>query len=223
MRHERTKHLAAVRRMFEDADWLIFTLGLTEAWRSTIDGAVYPIAPGVAAGSYEPGRYEFVNFGAHAVQRDLAKFIDLVGQRNPTCRFILTVSPVPLVATYENRHVLTSTTCSKAILRVACDEVERMYKNVTYFPSYEIITAQANGGAYYADDLREVTELGVSHVMRVFRKHCVGAGSAAAPDAPVNAATMPQSHKRSEPGADQDVICDEEIIETALSKTSNPF
>jgi hypothetical protein len=37
---------------------------------------------------------------------------------------------VPLIVTYEKRHVLVSTTYSKAALRVAADEAERMLGNV---------------------------------------------------------------------------------------------
>ncbi len=39
-------HLAAVRRMFEESHLFIFTVGLTEIWESTVDGAVFPVAPG---------------------------------------------------------------------------------------------------------------------------------------------------------------------------------
>ena len=53
----REVHLAAVRTMFEQLGILIFTLGLTEAWRSTIDGAVFPLAPGVTAGEMDPACY----------------------------------------------------------------------------------------------------------------------------------------------------------------------
>ena len=43
---DRTQHLAAVRQMFETLDVFVFTLGLTECWRSKEDGAVFPICPG---------------------------------------------------------------------------------------------------------------------------------------------------------------------------------
>jgi hypothetical protein len=215
VRAEARSHLATVRQMFEEADWLIFTLGLTEGWRSTTDGAMYPVAPGVAGGSFDPGQYEFVNFSASVVQRDLVKFIDLVREINPKCRFILTVSPVPLIATYENRHVWTATTYSKAVLRVAADEVERMYDAVTYFPSYEVITSPAAAGRYYADDLREVTDLGVKHVMRVFRKHCVGTAAAQLAAA---APTLAPVHVTIASGNDYAVICDEELIEKSVSE-----
>lgn len=212
-------HLASVRALFEGADWLIFTLGLTEGWRSGFDGAVYPVAPGVAGGSFDPGRYEFINFSADAVKRDLIKLVDKIKSVNPACRIILTVSPVPLIATYENRHVLTSTTVSKAVLRVAADEVERLYSHVTYFPSYEIITSPAAGGAYYEDDLRSIANIGVQHVMRVFRKHFVASGPAPAKtevSAPAPAAYPMPGDDGSAP---QVVICDEELIEKSIQES----
>ena len=61
---------------------------------------------------------------------------------------ILTVSPVPLVATAAGKHVLVATTYSKSVLRVACEEVCQKAADVMYFPSYEIITGNYNRGSY---------------------------------------------------------------------------
>ncbi|MDE8348290.1 MAG: GSCFA domain-containing protein, partial [Acidocella sp.] len=92
--------------------------------------------------------------------------------KNPKIRIILTVSPVPLIATYEPRSVLASTICSKSILRAAADEMESAYpENIAYFPSYEIITGPHAGNFYYEADKREVTQAGVAHVMRLFMRH----------------------------------------------------
>lgn len=199
-------HLGCVREVFTRADWLVFTLGLTEAWRSRVDGAVYPLAPGVAGGDYLPQRHEFVNFTAAEVSADLTALVDRIGRVNPAVRILLTVSPVPLIATWEDRHVLVSTCYSKAALRVAADEAERRHGNVTYFPSYEIITSPAAGGRYYADDLRQVTDVGVRHVMRMFSRHFIGDE----PLAPAAGPAAPLARPDSAP------LCDEEAIETAL-------
>lgn len=169
---DRAGHLRAVREMFETATVFVFTLGLTECWRSKIDGAVYPLCPGVAAGEFDPERHEFHNLSAAEVIEDLDGFLDEVREVNPGLRVIFTVSPVALAATAEPRHVWTSTTASKAALRVAADDISRR-PGVVYFPSYEVITSPAARGAYYRDDLREVTEAGVDHVMRLFFKHLV--------------------------------------------------
>ncbi len=207
VRAEAARHLACVERVFRESDWLIFTLGLSEHWRSRLDGAVYPLAPGVAGGRFEPARYEFANATVGETVADLTALVEEAVRVNPGLKILLTVSPVALMATYEPRHVLTSTVCSKAILRAAADEVERRFKNVIYFPSYEIITSPAAEGRYYADDLRQVNRLGVDHVMRVFARHFIDAPGAQAH--PGEAYVLPRS---------DDVVCDEEDLQRAFAK-----
>lgn len=174
LRADREQHFAAVRRMFEELDVFVFTLGLTECWLSREDGSAYPVCPGTAAGSFDPDKYEFANFGVTDVVADIEGFVTRLKDVNPSARIILTVSPVPLVATAEDRHVLTSTTLSKSVLRVAADIISRAHSHIAYFESYEIITGNFNRGRYFGDDLREVTEDGVNHVMRLFLKHYAG-------------------------------------------------
>lgn len=167
----RAQHYQHVREMFETLDVFVFTLGLTEAWQRKDDGAVFPLAPGVEAGFMQPEVYEFKNFETHEVVGDLENFLNRLASINPTAKVILTVSPVPLIATYEDRHVLTSTTYSKSALRAAADYVTRRYSNCEYFPSYEIITGGYNKGIYFEEDQRSVREEGVAHVMRLFMEH----------------------------------------------------
>jgi hypothetical protein len=172
MLRDREQHLASVRRMFETLDVFVFTLGLTECWRSQADGAVFPVCPGVEGGSFDPDRYEFYNQPVEDVIADLVRFREGLAAVNPAAQIIFTVSPVPLVATADpGAHVLSATTYSKSVLRVAAETVRRRFDNVHYFPSYEVITGAFNRGAYYAADLRNVLEDGVSHVMRLFMAH----------------------------------------------------
>ncbi len=214
LRADREHHLAAVRSVFEDADVLVFTLGLTEGWRAKADGAVFATAPGVNGGAWDPEHYEFVNFGVDEVRRGLFDLIDRARSVNPSLRVLLTVSPVPLIATYEDRHVLVSTTASKAVLRVAADEAAARYPFVDYFPSYEIISAATGVRDYYAPDRREVEELGVSHVMRVFSRHYLaGLGWEANPTASV---PLPATLTDEERG----VVCDEETVAAAIEASA---
>jgi hypothetical protein len=57
---------------------------------------------------------------------------------------------------------------------VASETMRKKFDNVHYFPSYEIITGAFNRGAYFAGDLRNVVEDGVSHVMKLFMAHATG-------------------------------------------------
>lgn len=206
LENARRDHFAAVARMLREMNVFIFTLGLTEGWRSKIDGAVFPLAPGVAGGAMEPDRYEFVNFTVSEVIADVEEFIALLQEVNPACKVILTVSPVPLIATYEDRHVLSATVYSKSVLRVAADEIRAKYPNVEYFPSYEIITGSYTRGQYFEEDLRSVTTDGVAHVMRLFMSHYLGASESTPPSA------SPNAHQPSLLKNVAGIVCDEEAI-----------
>lgn len=211
---DQRQHLAAVRRIFEEAHVFIFTLGLTEAWRSRIDQSVYPLCPGVAAGTFDAGRHEFVNFTVDEVAADLGYVITAARRRNPSLKFILTVSPVPLIATAIDRSVICSTVYSKSVLRVAAEQVAQGFGNVAYFPSYEIITGPAARGRYYADDLREVLPEGVAHVMRLFMRHYTDAAQPAA----AHRRRKPQRQFRKmlrEAETRMKVICDEDVLAAA--------
>lgn len=171
---DRKQHLRSVRQMFEQLDVFIFTLGLTECWFSKVDGAVYPLCPGVAGGEFSSDQYEFVNLGVDEVVEDMLAFIKLLRGVNSKSKIVLTVSPVPLIATAEDQHVLVSTAYSKAVLRVAAEQIVRKANDTAYFPSYEIITGNHSCGSYFAPDLRSVQERGVQHVMRLFLKYYAG-------------------------------------------------
>ena len=207
---DRKRHLAAVRAMFEDCEVFVFTLGLTETWASARDGAVFPLAPGVAGG--EPGPdYVFHNMDVEEMTADLRTFLRRLRVVNPGVRLILTVSPVPLVATYEAAHVLTATTYSKAALRVVAESLSRSDPEVCYFPSYEIITGPQARGRYFAEDLRSVTDDGVARVMEVFGRHFLGETASTprrqAAAAELSAADSARLQELSE------VICDEEALD----------
>ena len=207
---DRKRHLAAVRAMFEDCEVFVFTLGLTEAWLSARDGAVFPLAPGVAGGEMGPD-YVFHNMTVEEMTADLREFIRRFRVVNPAVRMILTVSPVPLVATYEPQHVLTATTYSKAALRVVAETVSRSEPDVCYFPSYEIVTGPQARGRYFAADLRSVTDEGVARVMGVFGRHFLAeVGTGAARAAAVTELSQADQQRLEQLSA---VVCDEEALD----------
>lgn len=172
---DRRQHLAAVRRAFTEMDVFVFTLGLTECWASREDGAVYPLCPGVVAGRFDAERHVFLNLTVDQVVADLSSFVNEVREINPRMRMILTVSPVPLAATAETRHVLAASTYSKAVLRVAAEQLTSL-PDVYYFPAYEIVSA--GGNDYLAPDRRSVLECGVARVMTLFFQHFFGEAAA---------------------------------------------
>jgi hypothetical protein len=166
------QHLANVLDAVRAADVFVFTLGLTEAWVSARDGAVFPACPGTVAGMFDPQRHVFHNFRAHEVAQDLEELIELLREVQPRIRVVLTVSPVPLVATATGEHVLLATTYSKSVLRVAAGEVTRAKPDVTYFPAYEIVTGPQAPFEFFEADRREPSSAAIEAVMGAFLSRC---------------------------------------------------
>jgi hypothetical protein len=219
VRVARTTHLAAVRQMFEKCNVFVFTLGLTECWVAS-DGSALPLHPGVMAVETDGSDYRFNNFTVAEMLTSMRAFLSDARAINPSLRVILTVSPVPMIATYETRHVLISNTYSKSALRVIAGEIATEHDFVEYFPSYEIIMSLANG-QYFMPDLRTISEKGVARVMRSFAQHFLSAQKSVPR---TESANSPVEHLRLARTEAQDeflriqsklynVICDEDLIE----------
>jgi hypothetical protein len=209
---DRRQHFAAVRRALEELDYFLFTLGLTECWVSRQDGAVYPLCPGTIAGRFDPEQHGYLNQTVEEVSADMTAFIRELRRINPKAKIILSVSPVPLAATAEDRHVLVATSYSKAVLRVAAEVVAQL-PDVCYFPAYEIITGAFTRGMYFASDLRSIREEGVRHVMDVFFRHACEDERGVASVNPVPAdGFLPQMREL------VDALCDEVQLDTAGDK-----
>ncbi len=159
--------LDAIARAVREADLFVFTLGLTEAWKS-ITGEVYPMCPGTLRGSFSPSSHYFHDFEHDEIVRDLAETFDELRRINPEIRFLLTVSPVPLAATATDDHVLVATMRSKSVLRAVAGLLARKRPDVDYFPSYELIAAPPFRGQFFEPDMRSVTRDGVEFVMKQF-------------------------------------------------------
>jgi hypothetical protein len=208
---DRAQHLAAVARLWRETDVFVFTLGLTEVWYDERDGAVFPVAPGRGHGIFDPGRHRSRNLSVKENVRYLNDFLGLLWAENPGARVILTVSPVPLAATIEEQHVIVASTYSKAVLRVAADEIVRRYPQVDYFAAYEIVTATGNNETYFAADRRNVTEAAVDHVMSSFyRNYCGEELAGMTPVARDTGSSEPESRP-----------CDEDLLLDALARDSS--
>lgn len=187
-------------KTLESTDTLIFTLGLTEAWKDT-NGVFYPSCPGVIAGKYDERIHQLHEFDYQEILSDLTEIRTLVKRLNPELEIILTVSPVPLTATATDKHVLVASHYSKAVLRAVAGYMSDNYPDISYFPSFEIINVNHQNDFRFERNRRTVSDKAVEYVMHHFNK-AIGDHSMSAPE------SISQSVKDG-----YDVICDEEKIE----------
>lgn len=162
---DRPRHLVAVRQALTQAKVFIVTLGLNECWRLLSDGSVLSRNPR-GFSSYLTARPEVLTVERNVA--DIRRFAEIVRMHNPDMELILSVSPVPFMATTraDDTHVVAANTHSKAVLRVAAEEICRTDPKAHYFPSFELVTTCLKDP--WEPDLRHVSRGAVDRVMQLF-------------------------------------------------------
>jgi hypothetical protein len=147
---ERARFAAA----FADAGAFVFTAGLAEVWQDRETGGVF--WRGVPKEMFDEDRHVFRLTTVEENAENLARTIDLVRRLNADAPIVITLSPVPLEATFRNISCLTADSVSKSVLRVAVDQVmSERRRDVFYWPSFEIVRwagAHLSWPAYGFDD-----------------------------------------------------------------------
>ncbi len=197
---QRYNHLASFKLLLETCDLFIFTLGLTEGWFHRSTGTAYQSTPGVSAGVFDHSQHMFKNLRFNEIMRDMLEFRKLLKKTNPTAKMLLTVSPVPLVATAVERHVLVSTVRSKSVLRAVAGELAETLSDVDYFPSYELLSTPFLGKPLFEENKRSVTKDGVQTVMRAFfQAH--------------DANTLSDQPKNEPVKTEEELVCEDALLE----------
>lgn len=142
-------------KLLEEADHLIVTLGTAWVYRLRATGEV------VANCHKQPHSLfcrELLSVGESI--DSLQRIVDSTPSKT---HIILTLSPI--------RHIgegMEDNSLSKAILRVAIDEIVRRNKRVSYFPSYEIMMDDLRDYRFYGDDLVHPSPMAISYIAEKF-------------------------------------------------------
>ncbi len=147
---------------------IIITLGLIEVWRDTLTDTFINATPIPELFRACPDRYELHVSNFSQNQANLERIHELLERfGHPDMQIVVTVSPVPLIATFSNQDVVVANTYSKSLLRTVAQEWAAKHENVHYFPSYEIVQNSDRSGTW-GPDLRHVKEEMRNHIMDLF-------------------------------------------------------
>lgn len=160
--------------MLDETDVFIITLGLSEIWLDAkTDEVMWRIPP---ASKFDPERHTF-HVATQTENRDnLLSIADLIWSHRPQAKIILTLSPVPLAATFRPMSCMAANSVSKANLRSAVDEIMQTLNDprLTYFPSYEMVLSCFH--YQFMEDRRHVHRHIIDFIMAMFERHYCGAG-----------------------------------------------
>ena len=163
----RREIMQMVTRRISQCRVVIITLGLVEVWRdNTANVFINRLIPGMLS-SY-PDRYELHLTSFVENLLNLERIHGLLSQfGHQDVQIVVTVSPVPLQATFSGEDVVIANTHSKSLLRAVAQEWATSHENVHYFPSYEIVQ-NSDRSLTWEEDMRHVKGEVVRHIMSLF-------------------------------------------------------
>jgi len=158
-------HTQALKNTFLNCEVFVITLGLNECWMLK-DGTALSRNP-------KSGMSHLIEHKVLSVAENVAyiqKFFDIIKEYNPKFKLVITLSPIPFLATgrANSHHVIEANTHSKAVLRVAAEELVQNNKDMYYLPSYELVT-ECSQNPWEADH-RHVTHETVQRVIDMFKE-----------------------------------------------------
>jgi hypothetical protein len=160
----RESYCKSMKRMVE-ADVLVITLGLVEAWYDKLSKLYLNGPPPLKTAKRNPERFELHVLDYQDIVEALEEVHVLVRQfGKPGVKFLVTVSPVPLLSTFRSQDVLVANTYSKSVLRAAVEKFVLNHDDVDYFPSYEFVTL-GNPNENWSHDFRHVNPRLVDRIM----------------------------------------------------------
>jgi len=170
------------KSVFERIDGLILTVGLAEVWYDSRTQGVF--WRGVPKSLYDPEVHKCRISTVEENAANLSRIIELIHGARPGLPIVVTLSPIPLTATFEPMSCFVADCISKSTLRVAIDNVmRRKLPNVMYWPSFEIVRWLGGHSAFsmYGEDgnTRHINRMPVRLILDSFIRHYYAAGPSA--------------------------------------------
>lgn len=159
---------------------VVMTLGLVEVWHDGQTGRYLNMPPAKVLLDRFPGRFALHVLDYETALSFLRRIISLLKDKAQVKQnVVLTVSPVPLIATFTNNDVLVANSYSKSLLRTIVEVVVNENDHVDYFPSYESVTLSDRAAAWKEDLHHVETSLISLNVERMVRGYVEGVASMA--------------------------------------------
>ncbi|AUH34722.1 GSCFA domain-containing protein [Paracoccus tegillarcae] len=161
----RHRYLDAMAQV-KDADVIIITLGYVETWYDKELDIYLNVMPPVEVLRKYPDRFQFRVLSYYEILETLHALHALLSKhREKPMKMLITVSPVPLLATFRDMDVLVANAYSKSVQRAVLEQFVIEVDQVDYFPSYEFVTLSNPTIAWSRNDYRHVNSDLVARIM----------------------------------------------------------
>lgn len=142
----------------KEMDLLIITLGTAWVFRNKSDGSIVSNCHKIPASAFE--RFQL---SPEEIVDEYSRLILRLREVNPQLRILFTVSPIRHWKDGAHGNQL-----SKSVLLLAIDRLSSLFKQVYYFPSYEIVMDELRDYRFYAEDMLHISPLAVEYIWNRF-------------------------------------------------------
>ncbi len=141
--------------LLKTSDVFILTLGVAPAFFDRSNGEFVLPRPSALNSRVLAERFLFRTTTVEENVANVRHLIGFIREIAPSMKIVVTVSPVPMLASFEMESAVQADCLSKSTMRLVAHEVVNNcgIKNILYWPSFEIFRwAGSQASAYYAAD-----------------------------------------------------------------------
>ncbi|WP_024517848.1 GSCFA domain-containing protein [Bradyrhizobium sp. Tv2a-2] len=142
-------------QVLRNSDVFILTLGVAPAFFDRVTGDFVLPRPTALNSRVLAEKYVFRTTSVRENVENVTYLLDFIRKISPGIKVVVTVSPVPLVASFEHESAVQADCLSKSTMRLVAHEVvnHSNISNILYWPSFEVFRwAGSHAGSYYAAD-----------------------------------------------------------------------
>lgn len=154
------RRLMDASRFLLSGKFLFITFGTAWVFRLKADGRVVSNCHKLPADNFIRTRLD-----SKQIVADFSELIGKINEVNPSLNIIFTVSPV--------RHLkdgLIENNISKSTLILSVHELVEQFRNVFYFPAYEMVIDELRDYRYYAADMMHPSDVAVDYIWQQLGK-----------------------------------------------------
>lgn len=150
---ERRQEIAELYKKILSCETVVITLGLVECWFDTLHHCYLNKSPSKKMVLHHPGRFQLHRMGVEEAAERLTRVVELLNQHSgqkPGKKILLTVSPIPMEASFMPVDAIMANAYAKSVLRVVAEQISQRFDHVDYFPSFEM--ALSGGIGFFEED-----------------------------------------------------------------------
>ncbi len=160
--------------VIKSSDVFILTLGVAAAFFDRSTGAFVLPRPSALNSRALAEKYQFRTASVQENVDNVRYLVDFIRSIAPNIRIVVTVSPVPILASFEHESAVQADCLSKSTMRLVAHEMVNNsgIENILYWPSFEVFRwGGSNASNFYAADdgaAWHVSEAKVAGTIRAF-------------------------------------------------------